>query len=103
MILTAAQIGFLIANKKKLISHLSDGDLRLFRREVSGSYELIGEATDENPTLIEYISFGSWHNNLVQFYFNCSFSSDTPSVSVATGNLLLRDKIPPRLTLTNCK
>lgn len=87
-----------------LFSH-SGGDIKIYRKEGLHSFELAAEANDPNPLKVEYISFGSYQTNRVQFYFNCSFSFATPD-SVATAidhPLLAKEDVPPFVDLRNCK
>lgn len=81
------------------------GDIKIYRKEGLHAFELAAEANDPNPLKVEYISFGSYQTNRVQFYFNCSFSFATPD-SVATAldhPLLAREDVPPFVDLRNCK
>lgn len=80
------------------------GHIRVFRKEEDESFKLIIEANNPEPIPVEYISFGSYANNLVKYYFNCSFSFGTPdTVSRPDHPSLVRDIIPSSIGLRNCK
>lgn len=83
----------------------TDGDIRIFRQDSSGSFQLAAEATDSNPIPVQYISFRSWATVSVQFYFNCSFNFVMPeSVSTATHHpLLAKEELIPPVDWRNCK
>lgn len=84
---------------------LAGGDIKIYRKEGLHSFELTAEANDPNPLPVEFISFGSYQTNRVQFYFNCSFSFATPdSVSTSIDHpLLAKEDVPPSVDLRNCK
>lgn len=76
----------------------------MFRKEGLHSFKLMAEANDPDPLPVEYISFGSYNTNPVQFYFNCSFSFATPdTVSTTTDHPLLANDVPSTIDLRNCK
>lgn len=83
---------------------ISGGDIKIFRKESLHAFQLIAEAFDPNPIPVEYIAFGSYQSNPVQFYFNCSFSFATPdTVSANKDHPLLKNDVPAALDLRNCK
>lgn len=84
---------------------LAGGDIKIYRKDGLRAFQLTAEANDPDPLPVEYISFGSYQTNRVQFYFNCSFSFATPdSVSTATDHpLLAKEDVPPSVDLRNCK
>lgn len=88
-----------------LIQITTRGDIKIYRKDGLQAFELVAEANDPNPIPVEFISFGSYQTNRVQFFFNCSFSFATPdSVSSATDHpLLAKADVPPSVDLRNCK
>lgn len=86
---------------------ISGGDIKIYRKDGSRSFELIGEAKDPNPIEIKYISFDSSQTDHSQLYFNCSFSvariDDDGVFAVTEHPLLAKFNVPPSVDLRNCK
>lgn len=84
---------------------ISGGDIKIYRKDGSRSFELVGETNDPDPIEVEYVSFGSSQASRAQFHFNCSFSlAATDAVSTATDHpLLAKTDAPPTVDLRNCK